>query len=246
MCSSDLESEAAKRKGDALGLGALFAAAELWQSGRTGATSLGEAFKALGKQGAEFTKEEQRIKDKLDDADLALAQAKLSFKKGNLETGNKLVENFEKRRMEAAKIAGDTAYQNAMVASRNRGLSIEESRLAAEKAQFDALLWFRQNLMSAQADAARQRHPAEALALASQHKTIQEAIARRTACRVAGPATVARSRVVASVERHGVREHDPRTRRHAGPRQRNVARRAGRRRIRQRLERPRLIGRAHV
>ena len=165
----------------------MFAAAELWQSGRTGATSLGEAFKALGKQGAEFTKEEQRIKDKLDDADLALAQAKLSFKKGNLETGNKLVENFEKRRMEAAKIAGDTAYQNAMVASRNRGLSIEESRLAAEKAQFDALLWFRQNLMSAQADAARQRHPAEALALASQHKTIQEAIAANKAIIASNP-----------------------------------------------------------
>jgi hypothetical protein len=184
------ESETAKRKGDALGLGALFAAGELLQSGRTGATSLGEAFKVMGKQGVEFTKEEQRIKDKLDDADLALAQAKLSFKKGNLETGTKLVESHEKRVLEAADLAGKTAYQKAIIESQNKGHSIDQARLNAQIAQFNAEQPFKNDLWRAQAAhfrASAARDPYAKLESTERLKAIQESIAANKAIIASAP-----------------------------------------------------------
>jgi hypothetical protein len=146
------EADAEKRRSTALGLGALFAASELMQSGRTSTSSLGEAMKAVGKQGMEFTKEEQRIKDKLDEGDLSLAQAKLAFKKGNYESGLKLLESHDKRALEAAKIAGDKAYHDGLLEVQRLGLEGKDKDRYLEQKRFEAEMAVKQNLYSAHAD----------------------------------------------------------------------------------------------
>jgi hypothetical protein len=147
-----IETERGERKSTAVGLGAVFAAGELLQSGRSGISSLGEAMKVIGKQGVEFNKDEQRIKDKLDEGDLALAQAKLTFKKGNYESGLKLFDSFRQNSNAAAKIAGDKAYHDAVIEGQKNNLTHDQAKFNAEKARNDALLPFQTNVLKAQAN----------------------------------------------------------------------------------------------
>jgi hypothetical protein len=147
------ETERGERKSTAVNLGAVFVAGELLQSGRSGISSLGEAMKVIGKQGVEFNKDEQRIKDKLDEGDLALAQAKLTFKKGNYESGLKLFDSFTQNSNAAAKIAGDKAYHDAVIELQREGRTLDQAKFEAETARNAALLPFQTNVLKAQANA---------------------------------------------------------------------------------------------
>jgi len=148
-----IETERGERKSTAVNLGAVFAAGELLQSGRSDISSLGEAMKVIGKQGVEFNKDEQRIKDKLDEGDLALAQAKLTFKKGNYESGLKLLDSFTQNSNAAAKIAGDKAYHDAVIELQREGRTLDQAKFEAEKARHAAEQPFINNLRIAQANA---------------------------------------------------------------------------------------------
>jgi hypothetical protein len=143
------ETERGERKNTAVNLVAVFAAGELLQSGRSGISSLGEAMKVIGKQGVEFNKDEQRIKDKLDEGDLALAQAKLTFKKGNYESGLKLFDSFTQNSNAAAKIAGDKAYHDALIEGQKNKLTFDQAKFVAENARHAAEQPFINNLIIA-------------------------------------------------------------------------------------------------
>lgn len=127
-----VEGEKAQRKGEFGGLAALGAAAELLKSGRPGATSIGEAFGSVGRAGAEYTKEERRIADQLDAADIEATKARLAMKQGDVQLGATLMGKAEERRLNAAKFEWEKVYNMELARLKEKGLSIDyATRMAA-------------------------------------------------------------------------------------------------------------------
>jgi len=106
----EVEGEKGKRLNIARGVGALKLASALAASGDPyAARSKGLA--GLAETASEYTKEEARIRDKLSDADLAQAQARVAMAQGDMKLGAELAGNAQKLRIEAAKVVGDNAYK---------------------------------------------------------------------------------------------------------------------------------------
>jgi hypothetical protein len=136
-----VEGEKAQRKGEFGGLAALGAAAELLKSGRPGATSIGEAFGSVGRAGAEYTKEERRIADQLDAADIEATKARLAMKQGDVQLGATLMGKSQDRAIAAADLAWKKTYQAKLLEL--QGVEQDEKK--------------RHNMASEAADAERNR-----------------------------------------------------------------------------------------
>lgn len=122
----------------ARGLAALEAAAAITRPGQTKAGAVGAGFGAAAKVAGEYKKEEAKIQDKLEDANLALRQAQLAYQQNDVKLGAALMQSANDDRTKAAEAAGKLAYQKAMVGLENSKLSLAERKDIAEDAERQA------------------------------------------------------------------------------------------------------------
>jgi hypothetical protein len=134
--TAEREKELAGMREESKGVAALRAAAELSKSGRQGIESLGAAFGAAGEAGAAFGKEQRAALREKRASDLEAAKAEMAFKQGDYALGAQLMDKSEDRRLKAAKLAADKAYQEALRDLEGRKLGeIERHNRAEEKAR---------------------------------------------------------------------------------------------------------------
>jgi hypothetical protein len=141
-------------RNESKGVAALRAAAALVDPKNQGSRlgGIGAAFGAAGETGADYGKQKRTLEKDLEKARMDAMRADVAFKQGDFELGSKLMGMSQTRILEAAKLAADKAYRDAMVDLQGRQLSETERNNRALEAYRDKYLQVTREVGLARAD----------------------------------------------------------------------------------------------
>ncbi len=120
------EGEASDRKRQAQGYAMAKAAQALLQPGQPTATAVGNAFGVAGEEARTYNKDERAINDKLENARLMEAQAKLAIKDGNTKMAMSFLEQRDKNMLKADELNLHSAMGRTDQILKDAGLKVAD------------------------------------------------------------------------------------------------------------------------
>ena len=154
------------RKSHAIGLAALQAAAGFAGSS-TFMGGLSKAFTAAAEVGKDYKAHEEALQDKMDEAHVQSAQALLMLKRGDVQTGMKMLETATTQKIKLAELDIDARYKDGEITAKMRANEIAKLHIDYQKPLWDAMARFNDAhgaALGAMASNKGQLTPAQAMA----------------------------------------------------------------------------------